>query len=101
MWFLKLGLAGMFLVEIPVPLAVFFPGPLSTVAAATMIGLMVAIWATGNFGYFNVAMIVTAISWFDNRTARALSLPAFFAPGAPVALHALVWLHTSLAALAF
>lgn len=98
---LKLGLVGMFLVEIPVPLAVFFPGPLSTLAAALIIGLMVAIWATGNFGYFNLAMIVTALSWLDNRTALALSLPAFFSREGPLGLHSLVALHCFLAALAF
>lgn len=98
---LKLGLVGMFLVEIPIPFAAFFPGPLSTIAALVTIGLMLAIWVTGNFGYFNIGLIVVALSWFDNRTARALSLSTFFSNDAPLFVHGLVALHTFLAALAF
>jgi hypothetical protein len=99
--FLKLGLVAMFLVEIPVPLAVFFPGPAGTIAAALMIGLMVAIQLTGNFGYFNLAMVVVTLSWFDNRTALALDLQTFFSRGSPLFVHSLVAFHTFLAALAF
>jgi len=98
---LKLGLIGMFLVEIPLPFAVFFPGPWCTVAALAIIALMIAIWATGNYGYFNLAVIVLAVSWLDHRTARALSLSTFFSPGAPLFVHALVALHMLLAAIAF
>jgi hypothetical protein len=99
--FLKLGLLTMFLVEIPVPLTVFFPGPASTIAGVAMIGLMVAIQLTGNFGYFNLAMVVVTLSWFDNETALRLSLPTFFSKDGPVLVHAIVALHTFLAALAF
>lgn len=100
-WFLKLGLVAMFLVEIPVPLGVFFPGPVSTIAAVLMIGLMVAIQLTGNFGYFNLAMVVVTLACFDNDTALDLDLHTFFAKDGPLAVHALVAFHTFLAALAF
>lgn len=99
--FLKLGLLAMFLVEIPVPVAVFFPGPASTIAAALMIGLMVAIQLTGNFGYFNLVMVVAALSCFDNQTALALDLRTFFSEGSPLFVHSLVAVHTLLAALTF
>jgi hypothetical protein len=99
--FLKLGLLAMFLVEIPVPLAAFFPGPASTIAAALMIVLMVAIQLTGNFGYFNLAMVVVALSLFDNRTALSLSPSTFFSKGSPLVIHSLVALHTGLALLTF
>lgn len=97
----RLSLLVMFLVEVPLPFAVFFPGPWSSAAGCALIGLMVAIELTGNFGYFNVAMIVVTLSWFDNSTARALSLSGFFAPSGPWFVHGLVALHLLLAAIAF
>jgi hypothetical protein len=101
MWTLKLGLIAMFLIEIPLCFAVFFPGPISAYAAIAMIGLMVAIWLTGNYGYFNLIVIVIALSWFDNRTALAFSFTDFFSPEGPVLVHGLVFLHMQLALLAF
>jgi hypothetical protein len=98
--FLKLVLFGMFLVEIPLPFAVFFPGVWSVLAATTMIALMLAIWLTGNFGYFNLVMIFCALSWFDTQTARSFSLSQLFAPGAPHLINALFVLHTWLSLMA-
>jgi hypothetical protein len=98
--FLKLVLFGMFLVEIPLQFAVFFPGPWSAFAATISIALMLAIWLTGNFGYFNLVMIVAALSWFDTDTAQRFSLRGLFAPGAPLLVHALFVLHTWLALMA-
>jgi hypothetical protein len=98
---MKLGLFGMFLVEIPLPFGVFFPGPWSAVFGVATIGLMLAIWLSGNFGIFNLAMCVIALACFDSQTASQLQL--FAAGGSPRALviDALFVLHSGLAALAF
>ncbi|HEY6559856.1 MAG TPA: lipase maturation factor family protein [Polyangiaceae bacterium] len=97
----KLALFQMFLVEIVLPFAVFFPGPASTLAAIAMIGLMVAIQLTGNFGFFNLIMIVVSLSWLDNATALRFSFTDFVSPEGPVNLHRLVVFHTLLALAAF
>ncbi len=98
---LKLALLGMFAVELIVPLAVFFPGPWCALAGLSLIGLMIAIWLTGNFGYFNPLMIVLALSWFDSETARQFSFGALFSLHGPVFVHAVFVLHTLLWMLAF
>jgi hypothetical protein len=98
---LKLALFGMFIVELVLPLAVFFPGPWSALAGFGVMGLMVAIWLTGNFGYFNPLAMVLALSWLDSETARRLTLDLLLAPGGQALLHALFVLHTLLWLLAF
>jgi hypothetical protein len=97
---MKFGALALFLVEIPLPFASFFPGPWSAFAALATIGLMVVIWLTGSFGHFNIAMIVVALSWFDTETAQCFSTHALFAPGAAIFVHALFVLHTALASIA-
>jgi hypothetical protein len=98
-WMLKGGVLFMFFVEIPAPFFAFFPGPLSVVAAATAIALMLGIQLTGNFGYFSLLTIVASIPLFDNQTPRALELFAMFDAGQPRVVNAFVVIHT-LAALA-
>jgi hypothetical protein len=91
-WAHKLALLVMFLAEIPMPFLVFFPGPYSALGGASFIALMLGIWATGNFGYFNIAVIALSLSWFDTTTALA---PA----QGPLAVQLLAVLHTALALL--
>ncbi len=98
---LKLSLFGMFVVELVVPLAVFVPGLWCSLAGLSLIGLMIAIWLTGNFGYFNPLMIVLALSWFDNTTAQQFSFVALVSAQGPVFVHALFMLYTALWILAF
>lgn len=101
MWVMKLGLVSMFIIEIPLPFGIFFPGPWSALFGVATIFLMLAIWATGNFGFFNVAMSIITLACFDNATAAQLQL---FAPGAPaavLAIDALFVLHTFVASVAF
>ncbi len=97
---LKLALYLMFLVEIPVPFAVFVPR-FSPAAALAIDGFMLVIWACGTFGYFSLIMIVVSLSWFDPQTALAFSPAAFFSPHGAVLLHALVFLHMLGALLSF
>jgi hypothetical protein len=93
-WAHKASLGVMFLVEIPAPFAVFAPGPASVVGALSFAGLMLAIALTGNFGYFNLVVIVLALSWFDTQTALA-------AAHGPLLINLLVLLHTACAFLSF
>lgn len=97
----QLALLVMFVVEIVLPFTVFFPGVPSAVGGAATMALMLGIWATGNYGYFNLAILVLALSWFDAETAKAFRL-------APVNLASGAWWvdflaanHTGLALLAF
>lgn len=98
---LKAGLWGTFAIEICLPFAVFFPGWPSALAGLATIALMIGIQLTGNFGYFNLVMIVLGLSWFDSRTASQFSLSDLVAPQGPVLVHAIVLLHFALAALSF
>jgi Lipase maturation factor len=101
MWLLRVGLGVMFVVEVLLPAAVFFPGRWSVIGGVAIIGLMVAIWITGNFGYFNLALIVVTLSWFDTKTASAFRMSALFSLQGPVFIHALVVLHTLCALCSF
>jgi Lipase maturation factor len=88
---LKFGLIALFFVEIVLPFAVFAPGPLATIAAEAAIGLMAGIFVMGNFGHFNLILVVVVISWFDHATARELNAAALQTPvGVVFAVHAVL-----------
>jgi hypothetical protein len=101
LWVHQLALFVMFLSEVPVPFTVFFPGLPSVIGAVSTIGLMLGIWATGSYGYFNIAVIVLSVSWLDTTTARALHVPSFDPTNAAWWVDALAWTHTVLALFAF
>src|SRR5262249_21147509 len=61
MFILKAGVLFMFFVEIPAPFFVFWPGPLSVIAAVSTIILMLGIQLTGSFGYFSLLTMVVAL----------------------------------------
>jgi hypothetical protein len=85
---LKAGLIGLFVVEMIVPFAVFIPGPLTALAGVAAIGLMLGIWLTGNYGHFNLILIVVVLSWFDHETAGQLSAASLATPiGILFAIH--------------
>lgn len=64
-WFMRLGLLGLFLIEVPGPFLVFVPGWPRLVAAAGIAGLMVAIQLTGNYGHFNLLMLALCLPLLD------------------------------------
>lgn len=101
LWMLRFLVVGMFIVEIPVPFFVFFPGTWSTIAALLTMGLMVGIIAMGSFGYFSLATMVVCITLFDNVTPTQLDLGGLFSTGAPVVTNAVVLMHTLGAAFVF
>jgi hypothetical protein len=97
---LKMSLYLMFLIEIPVPLAVFAPR-YSAPAALAIDGFMLVIWSCGTFGYFSLIMIVVSLSWFDPQTALSFSASQFFSLHGPVLLHALIFCHVAGSLLSF
>jgi hypothetical protein len=101
-WALKVALVLMFVIEIPIPFTMFFPGAWAAAGGLVIAAFMVAIWLSGTFGYFSLVMIVVSVSWLDTATARALSFVDFFSLGAPApALRALILLHTIGSAISF
>ncbi|MFI5306918.1 MAG: lipase maturation factor family protein [Polyangiales bacterium] len=98
---LRLALFGTFVIEIIAPFTVFWPGPWCVAAAVLTIALMIGIELTGNFGYFNVVMVVLALSWLDSRTASMFSPYELFVADGRWPAHALVALQLSIAVLAF
>lgn len=94
MWLLRGGLSVMFVVEVLLPGVVFLPGRWSAVGGIAIIALMIGIWITGNFGYFNLALMVITLSWFDTRTALAFKMSSLFSLQGPLFIHLLVVIHT-------
>lgn len=74
----KLTLAGMAFVELLCPFLVLIPGPLRLIGGIGIVGQMIGIWVTGNFGYFNLLTIGLCISTLDlgSSVAAALANPA-------------------------
>lgn len=52
-WFLRVSLYLMFFAEVIAPFLGFFTGPLRLVSFVSLVGLMMGIAATGNWGFFN------------------------------------------------
>jgi Lipase maturation factor len=72
---------GLFVTEIVLPFFIFFPGWPRLIPAAVFTVLMIAIQLMGNFGFFNILVIVLCIPLLDARavtaqTWRALASPA-------------------------
>lgn len=68
------SLAIMFFVEMIAPFGVFFIGQVRAFAALSIASLMIGIWLTGNFGYFNMLTMVLCISCLDLTSSLSLSL---------------------------
>ena len=61
MWCHRLAYGFLFWTEVLMPLAMFGPPWLRTVAGASFVLLQLGIWATGNYGTFNVLTIVLCL----------------------------------------
>ncbi|HEX6245871.1 MAG TPA: lipase maturation factor family protein, partial [Polyangiales bacterium] len=90
-WFLRLAYAGMWFSEVVCPGLALIPGTARAVGALGLMGLMAGIWATGNWGFFNlgygalcVALLDTQTSLLDLRWAQVSEQPL---------VHALLALH--------
>jgi hypothetical protein len=82
-WLLRVSYVFMWLVEVVCPLLVFFSGAPRVIAALGLASLMIGIWATGNWGFFNVAylslcivLLDTQSSLFDSSFALLTSTPS-------------------------
>ena len=93
LWCHKVGLLMLFAVEIILPFTVFIPGPWSVLEAGLITGLMLVIWLTGNFAFFNILLMVLAITWLDTRTALAFHFADLLRPEHAL-MHLLIALHT-------
>ena len=89
---LKLSLAIMFVVEVPIPFLIFHPD-LGVIAAVAIVSLMLVIQICGSFGYFSLVVIVACVALLDTQTPRSLSVSALFGPGAPIFTNVVVGLQ--------
>ncbi|HEY6881493.1 MAG TPA: lipase maturation factor family protein [Polyangiales bacterium] len=81
-WFLRFAYGFMWFVEVICPGLAFFRGAPRTIAALGLSALMAGIWATGNWGFFNVgygalcvALLDTQGSLFDTTWAMIEAAP--------------------------
>src|SRR5215831_17846791 len=70
LFFQKLSVAGVFFIELIVPLFFFARGRLRTIAALLTIAFQLLIALTGNYTFFNLLTILLCISLFEARTAE-------------------------------
>lgn len=98
---MKLAMLMMFIVEIPVPPLMLVPGPLGLAAGALISLLMLGIWSSGNFGYFNLIIIVLCVSTYDMTTPRQLSASMLVDLQGPWFVTWLVLVHSLCALIAF
>jgi hypothetical protein len=94
LWVLRFGMLQLFLVEIPGATLTLWPGPLGLVGGAGILGLMVVINLSGNFGYFNWIVGFLCVPLLDWDTPRALALAHAFSPDGPWLTNAFVAAHT-------
>ena len=66
-WFWMVALGYLFLVEVISPFFIFFGGYFRLAAALGIIILMLGIQLMGNFGFFNLLVIVLCLSLFDTQ----------------------------------
>jgi hypothetical protein len=98
---LKLAMFGMFFAEIPGPIMLMIPGPVGVIAGAMIAALMVGIWLCGNFGYFNLIVMVLCVATLDSETPRQLDVVALAHGQGPWLVSAIIATHTLCALLAF
>jgi hypothetical protein len=70
LWMLRLGLLSLFWVEIPGAMLTLVPNVLGLVGGAGIVGLMVIINLSGNFGYFNWIVAALCVPLLDMSTPR-------------------------------
>jgi lipase maturation factor len=64
----RLGLGLLFLVEVPLPLLILVPGPARLFAFGGIAALMLAIQLAGNYGFFNLIVLVLCLPLLDPRS---------------------------------
>jgi hypothetical protein len=67
--FHRLGVYAMAVAELLLPPLALIPGPVRLVPFASTTALMAAIWLTGNYGYFNLIVLVLCVPLLDLGTS--------------------------------
>lgn len=98
-WFLRVSYGFMWFAEVICPGLALFSGPLRMVGAFGLMALMAGIWATGNWGFFNVGYGALCFALFDTQST-IFDLTWAQVTAHPV-VHALLSLHTLCALLYF
>ncbi len=82
-WFQRASTAGVFFLELIVPLFIFAPRRLRFVACALLVGFQLLIALTGNYAFFNLLTIALCVCLLDDQALRHLlpnRVTARFAP---------------------
>jgi hypothetical protein len=72
LWVLRIGLLSLFWVEIPGAMLTLVPNLFGLVGGAGIVGLMLVINLSGNFGYFNWIVAALCVPLLDMTTPREL-----------------------------
>lgn len=89
-WFLRLSYAFMWVVEVICPGLCFFTGLPRALGGVGLVMLMGGIWATGNWGFFNLGYGLLCIVMLDTRSSLFdMTLADVSSPGG-VAVHAVM-----------
>ncbi len=75
-WALRLGCLFMWVAEVLAPLLACFPGTPRLIGASLLVMLMLGIWATGNWGHFNLAYAGLCIVFLDHEAQLSDALGA-------------------------
>lgn len=75
MWFHRVSVASMFVIELVVPVLIFAPRRLRLGALIAFVTLQFAIMATGNYGYFNILTCLLCVVLLDDSYLAALLPP--------------------------
>ena len=70
----------LFIAEMLLPFAVFVPGWPRLAAAGVFTALMISIQVMGNFGFFNILVVVLCVPLFDPRAVTAQTLTPLASP---------------------
>ena len=83
LWFQKLSVVGVFIIEIGVPFLIFFPRRLRMFAFFSLLFLQLLIILTGNYNFFNLLAIALCISLLDDAFVRRVLPRKWAEAGAP------------------
>lgn len=101
-WLLRIAHGFMWFVEVICPGLVFFRGELRAVGALGLMGLMAGIWATGNWGFFNLGYGALCFAFFDTQSSIFdTTLASMTESPSSICVHALLTLHLLSALLYF
>ncbi|HLH29625.1 MAG TPA: lipase maturation factor family protein [Terriglobia bacterium] len=81
----------LFITEIALPFLVFFAGWPRLTAAAGFTALMVAIQLMGNFGFFNMLVVVLCVTLLDSRSVTMQTLSGLASPGGLITIIVVAW----------